>query len=88
MTRKKNFYSALSEYKSLNMYKGTSLEEAIMMNSNNESLEKLLKFLIVPAVSFASLIMTGVILLALYLFYYALIEYNPTIWDMLGSKAL
>jgi len=88
MTRKKNFYSALSEYKSLNMYKGTTLEDAIMLNNDNESLEKLLKYLIVPAVSFASLIMTAIILLALYLFLYALLEYNPTIWDMLGSKAL
>ena len=42
MTRKKNFYSALSDYKSLNMYKGTSSEGPIMMN-NDESLEKLLK---------------------------------------------
>ena len=88
MTRKKKFYSALSEYKTLNMYKGTNLEDAIMINNDNESLEKLLKFVIVPAVSFASLIMTGVIIFALYLFYYALVEYNPTIWDMLGSKAL
>ena len=83
---KKNFYSALSEYKSLNMYKGTSLEDTIMMNNDNENLEKILKFVIVPAVSFASLIMTAIILFALYLFYYALVEYNPTIWDMLGSK--
>jgi hypothetical protein len=88
MTRKNNFYSVLSEYKSLNMYKGTSLEDNIMMNNDNESLEKILKFFIVPTVSFASLIMTGVILFALYLIYSALVKYNPTIWDMLGSKAL
>ena len=87
MTRKKNFYSALSDYKSLNMYKGTSSEGPIMMN-NDESLEKLLKLVIVPAVTIGSLIMTAVIFLALYLIFYALVEYNPTIWDMLGSKAL
>ena len=58
-----------------------------MMN-NDESLEKLLKLVIVPAVTIGSLIMTAVLFLALYLIFYALVEYNPTIWDMLGSKAL
>ena len=87
MTRKKNFYSALSDYKSLNMYKGTSSEGPIMMN-NDESLEKLLKLVIVPAVTIGSLIMTAVLFLALYLMFYALVEYTPTIWDILGSKAL
>ena len=58
-----------------------------MMN-NDESLEKLLKLVILPAVTIGSLIMTAVLLLALYLIFYALVEYNPTIWDMLGSKAL
>ena len=69
------------------MYKGTSSEGPIMMN-NDESLEKLLKLVIVPAVTIGSLIMTAVLFLALYLIFYALVEYNPTIWDMLGSKAL
>jgi len=69
------------------MYKGTSSEGPIMMN-NDESLEKLLKLVIVPAVTIGSLIMTAALFLALYLIFYALVEYNPTIWDMLGSKAL
>ena len=87
MTRKKSFYSEWCDNKRLNMYKGTSSEGPIMMN-NDESLEKLLKLVIVPAVTIGSLIMTAVLFLALYLIFYALVEYNPTIWDMLGSKAL
>ena len=58
------------------------------MLQNDENLEKLLKFVITPSVAILSLIMTAVILLALYLIFYALIEYNPTIWDMLGSKSI
>ena len=58
------------------------------MLQNDENLEKLLKFVITPSVAILSLIMTAVILLALYLIFYALVEYNPTIWDMLGSKSI
>ena len=58
------------------------------MLQNDENLEKLLKFVITPSVALLSLVMTAVILLALYLIFYALVEYNPTIWDMLGSKSI
>ena len=58
------------------------------MLQNDETLEKLLKFVITPSVALLSLVMTAVILLALYLIFYALVEYNPTIWDMLGSKSI
>ena len=58
------------------------------MLQNDENLEKLQKFVITPSVAILSLIMTAVILLALYLIFYALVEYNPTIWDMLGSKSI
>jgi len=88
MIRKNKFYSALFEYQSLNMYKEYNVKDNITMANENENLEKLLKLVIVPTVSFASLILTGVILFALYLMFAALVKYNPTIWDMLGSKAI
>ena len=72
----KNYYSILKEYQERNKYKVVSEPE--IMLQNDENLEKLLKFVI----------MTAVILLALYLIFYALVEYNPTIWDMLGSKSI
>ena len=64
------------------------VSEPEIMLQNDENLEKLLKFVITPSVAILSLIMTAVILLALYLIFYALVEYNPTIWDMLGSKSI
>ena len=82
----KNYYSILKEYQERNKYKVVS--EAEIMLQNDENLEKLLKFVITPSVAILSLIMTAVILLALYLIFYALVEYNPTIWDMLGSKSI
>ena len=82
----KNYYSILKEYQERNKYKVVSEPE--IMLQNDENLEKLLKFLITPSVAILSLIMTAVILLALYLIFYALVEYNPTIWDMLGSKSI
>lgn len=82
----KNYYSILKEYQERNKYKVVSEPE--IMLQNDETLEKLLKFVITPSVAIISLIMTAVILLALYLIFYALVEYNPTIWDMLGSKSI
>ena len=82
----KNYYSILKEYQERNKYKVVSEPE--IMIQNDENLEKLLKFVITPSVAILSLIMTAVILLALYLIFYALVEYNPTIWDMLGSKSI
>ena len=82
----KNYYSILKEYQERNKYKVVSEPE--IMLQNDEKLEKLLKFVITPSVAILSLIMTAVILLALYLIFYALVEYNPTIWDMLGSKSI
>ncbi len=82
----KNYYSILKEYQERNKYKEVSEPE--IMLQNDENLEKLLKFVITPSVAILSLIMTAVILLALYLIFYALVEYNPTIWDMLGSKSI
>ena len=82
----KNYYSILKEYQERNKYKVVSEPE--IMLQNDENLEKLLKFGITPSVAILSLIMTAVILLALYLIFYALVEYNPTIWDMLGSKSI
>tara|TARA_B100000475_G_C14749922_1_gene210098 strand:- start:120 stop:371 length:252 start_codon:yes stop_codon:yes gene_type:complete len=82
----KNYYSILKEYQERNKYKVVSEPE--IMLQNDETLEKLLKFVITPSVAILSLIMTAVILLALYLIFYALVEYNPTIWDMLGSKSI
>ncbi|KAA1292474.1 MAG: hypothetical protein EGP06_03895 [SAR202 cluster bacterium] len=82
----KNYYSILKEYQERNKYKVVSEPE--IMLQNDENLEKLLKFVITPSVAILSLIMTAVILLALYLIFYALVEYNPTIWDMLGSKSI
>ncbi|MFL2648501.1 MAG: hypothetical protein ACJ0J2_01250 [Dehalococcoidia bacterium] len=82
----KNYYSILKEYQERNKYKVVSEPE--IMLQNDENLEKILKFVITPSVAILSLIMTAVILLALYLIFYALVEYNPTIWDMLGSKSI
>ena len=82
----KNYYSILKEYQERNKYKVVSEPE--IMLQNDENLEKLLKFVITPSVAILSLIMTAVILLALYLIFYALVEYNPTISDMLGSKSI
>ena len=82
----KNYYSILKEYQERNKYKVVSEPE--IMLQNDENLEKLLKFVITPSVAILSLVMTAVILLALYLIFYALVEYNPTIWDMLGSKSI
>tara|TARA_Y100000817_G_scaffold197788_1_gene154781 strand:- start:72 stop:323 length:252 start_codon:yes stop_codon:yes gene_type:complete len=82
----KNYYSILKEYQERNKYKVVSEPE--IMLQNDETLEKLLKFVITPSVALLSLVMTAVILLALYLIFYALVEYNPTIWDMLGSKSI
>ena len=82
----KNYYSILKEYQERNKYKVVSEPE--IMLQNDENLEKLLKFVITPSVAILSLIMTAVILLAFYLIFYALVEYNPTIWDMLGSKSI
>ena len=82
----KNYYSILKEYQERNKYKVVSEPE--IMLQNDENLEKLLKFVITPSVAIISLILTAVILLALYLIFYALVEYNPTIWDMLGSKSI
>ena len=82
----KNYYSILKEYQERNKYKVVSEPE--IMLQNDENLEKLLKFVITPSVAILSLIMTAVILLALYLIFYPLVEYNPTIWDMLGSKSI
>ena len=82
----KNYFSILKEYQERNKYKVVSEPE--IMLQNDENLEKLLKFVITPSVAILSLIMTAVILLALYLIFYALVEYNPTIWDMLGSKSI
>tara|TARA_B100000482_G_C12535793_1_gene270274 strand:- start:317 stop:568 length:252 start_codon:yes stop_codon:yes gene_type:complete len=82
----KNYYSILKEYQERNKYKVVSEPE--IMLQNDENLEKLLKFVITPSVALLSLVMTAVILLALYLIFYALVEYNPTIWDMLGSKSI
>ena len=82
----KNYYSILKEYQERNKYKVVSEPE--IMLQNDENLEKLLKYVITPSVAILSLIMTAVILLALYLIFYALVEYNPTIWDMLGSKSI
>ena len=82
----KNYYSILKEYQERNKYKVVSEPE--IMLQNDENLEKLLKFVITPSVAILSLIMTAVILLALYLIFYSLAEYNPTIWDMLGSKSI
>ena len=82
----KNYYSILKEYQERNKY--IVVSEPEIMLQNDENLEKLLKFVITPSVAILSLIMTAVILLALYLIFYALVEYNPTIWDMLGSKSI
>ena len=82
----KDYYTILKEYQERNKYKVISEPEVMLQN--DENLEKLLKFVIAPSVGFLSIIMTAVILLALYLIFYALVEYNPTIWDMLGSKHL
>ena len=82
----KNYYTILKEYQERNKYKVISEPEVMLQN--DENLEKLLKFVIAPSVGFLSIIMTAVILLALYLIFYALVEYNPTKWDMLGSKHL
>ena len=79
----KNYYSILKEYQERNKYKVVSEPE--IMLQNDENLEKLLKFVIPPSVALLSLVMTAVILLALYLIFYALVEYNRTICEMLGS---
>tara|TARA_B110000263_G_C15250633_1_gene483911 strand:- start:586 stop:846 length:261 start_codon:yes stop_codon:yes gene_type:complete len=86
MTQKNNFYSVLKNYQIRNNYK--KINEPTIMLNNDENLEKILKFVIIPTAGFVSLIMTGVLLFALWLIYHALATYNPTIWDMLGSKAL
>ena len=86
MSVNKNFYSVLKNYQIRNNYK--KINETNTMTNNDESLEKLLKFVIIPTAGFVSLIMTGVLLFAMWLIYHALATYNPTIWDMLGSKAL
>jgi len=86
MSKTKNFYSILKNYQIRNNYK--KINETNIMTNNDESLEKLLKFVIIPTAGFVSLIMTGVLLFAMWLIYHAPATYNPTIWDMLGSKAL
>ncbi len=55
---------------------------------DDEKLEKLLYRVIAPVVGIGTIIMMALLGLALYLIYNALIEFNPTIWDMLGSKSI
>ena len=58
------------------------------MMMDDEKLEKLLYRVIAPVVGIGTIIMMALIGLAIYLIYNALIEFNPTIWDMLGSKSI
>ena len=55
---------------------------------DDEKLEKLLYRVVAPVVGIGTIIMMALLGLALYLIYNALIEFNPTIWDMLGSKSI
>ena len=56
------------------------------MMMDDEKLEKLLYRVVAPVVGIGTIIMMALLGLALYLIFNALIEFNPTIWDMLGSK--
>ena len=58
------------------------------MMMDDEKLEKLLYRVVAPVVGIGTIIMMSLLGLALYLIYNALIEFNPTIWDMLGSKSI
>jgi len=58
----------------------------MIMMMNDEKLEKILFRVIAPVVAIGTIIMMALFGLALYLIFNALIEFNPTIWDMLGSK--
>lgn len=58
------------------------------MMMDDEKLEKLLYRVVAPVVGIGTIIMMALLGLALYLIYSALIEFNPTIWDMLGSKSI
>ena len=58
------------------------------MMMDDEKLEKLLYRVIAPVVGIGTIIMMALLGLPLYLIYNALIEFNPTIWDMLGSKSI
>lgn len=58
------------------------------MMMDDEKLEKLLYRVVAPVVGIGTIIMMALLGLALYLIYNALIEFNPTIWDMLGSKSI
>ena len=58
------------------------------MMMDDEKLEKLLYRVIAPVVGIGTIIMMALLGLAFYLIYNALIEFNPTIWDMLGSKSI
>ena len=53
---------------------------------DDEKLEKLLYRVVAPVVGIGTIIMMALLGLALYLIFNALIEFNPTIWDMIGSK--
>ena len=58
----------------------------MIMMMNDDKLEKILFRVIAPVVAIGTIIMMALLGLALYLIFNALIEFNPTIWDMLGSK--
>ena len=58
------------------------------MMMDDEKLEKLLYRVVATVVGIGTIIMMALLGLALYLIYSALIEFNPTIWDMLGSKSI
>ena len=58
------------------------------MMMNDEKLEKILFRLIAPVVGIGTIIMMALLGLALYLIFNSLVEFNPTIWDMLGSKSI
>ena len=58
------------------------------MMMDDEKLEKLLSRVVAPVVGIGTIIMMALLGLALYLIFNALIEFNPTIWDMLGSKSI
>jgi ABC-type transport system involved in cytochrome bd biosynthesis fused ATPase/permease subunit len=60
----------------------------MIMMMNDEKLEKILFRLIAPVVGIGTIIMMALLGLALYLIFNALVEFNPTIWDMLGSKSI
>ena len=58
------------------------------MMMDDEKLEKLLYRVVAPVVGIGTIIMMALLGLALYLIFNALIEFNPSIWDMLGSKSI